>query len=86
MADPSQPRRDTAGSPGKDCAGVGWRAALGGERAVDGRAQGEFLLGDKWASGTDAQRAEFTALFPQLFGAIAFPLIRKNFEHLETIV
>ena len=55
-------------------------------KKVDGRAQGEFLLGDRWASGTDGQRAEFSKLFPQLFGAIAFPRIRKNFEHLETIL
>lgn len=53
---------------------------------VDGVAQGEFLLGDKWATGSDAQRAEFAALFPELFGAVAFPRIRGDFEHLETIL
>ena len=48
--------------------------------------QGKLLLGDDWAKGTDAQRKEFGELFQTLFGKLAFPKVRKNFEHLETIL
>lgn len=51
-----------------------------------GEAQGTFLVGDDWAKGTDAQRKEFVDLFHQLFGKIAFPKIRKNFENLDTVI
>ncbi|MDX2013272.1 MAG: ABC transporter substrate-binding protein [Myxococcaceae bacterium] len=48
--------------------------------------QGKVLLGDDWAKGTDAQRKEFGDLFLQLFGKLAFPKIRKNFENLDTVI
>src|ERR1700690_402535 len=48
--------------------------------------QGKALLGDNWAKGTDAQRAEFQKLFLSLFGKMAFPKIRKNFENLDTVL
>ena len=48
--------------------------------------QGKFLVADSWARGTDAQRKEFQDLFLQLFGKIAFPKIRKNFENLDTVL
>ncbi len=51
-----------------------------------GEEQGKALLGDAWAKGTDAQRAEFIKLFQSLFGKIAFPKIRKNFENLDTVL
>ncbi|MBL8923568.1 MAG: ABC transporter substrate-binding protein [Myxococcaceae bacterium] len=51
-----------------------------------GEEQGKFLVGDEWAKGTDAQRKEFIDLFHQLFGKIAFPKIRKNFENLDTVI
>lgn len=51
-----------------------------------GEEQGRFLMGDEWAKGTDAQRKEFVELFHQLFGKIAFPKIRKNFENLDTVI
>ena len=51
-----------------------------------GEEQGKYLLGDQWAKGTDAQRKEFVELFYQLFGKIAFPKIRKNFENLDTVL
>jgi phospholipid transport system substrate-binding protein len=51
-----------------------------------GEEQGKFLVGDEWAKGTDAQRKEFIELFHQLFGKIAFPKIRKNFENLDTVI
>lgn len=50
-----------------------------------GDAQGEALLGADWAKGTPAQRREFTELFHTLFAGLAFPQIRANFKHLETI-
>ena len=51
-----------------------------------GEEQGKFLVVDEWAKGTDAQRKEFVDLFHQLFGKIAFPKIRKNFENLDTVL
>ena len=48
--------------------------------------QGKFLVADSWGRGTDAQRKEFQDLFLQLFGKIAFPKIRKNFENLDTVL
>ena len=48
--------------------------------------QGKFLCADYWAKGSDAQKKEFQDLFLQLFGKIAFPKIRKNFENLDTIL
>ncbi|MFO0600247.1 MAG: ABC transporter substrate-binding protein [Myxococcaceae bacterium] len=48
--------------------------------------QGKMLVADSWAKGTDAQRKEFQDLFLQLFGKIAFPKIRKNFENLDTVL
>ncbi len=51
-----------------------------------GDEQGKYLLGDEWAKGTDAQRKDFIDQFHQLFGKIAFPKIRKNFENLDTVL
>lgn len=48
--------------------------------------QGKLLVADSWAKGTDAQRKEFVALFHDLFARMAFPKIRKNFEHLDTVL
>jgi phospholipid transport system substrate-binding protein len=47
--------------------------------------QGKLLLGDDWEKGTADQRKEFTQLFQTLFAKIAFPKVRKNFEHLDSI-
>jgi phospholipid transport system substrate-binding protein len=52
--------------------------------SLDGEAEGEVLLGEAWAKGTDAQRKEFVSLFHQLFAAMAFPKIRENFKNLDT--
>ncbi len=51
-----------------------------------GEEQGRYLLGDEWAKGTDAQRKDFIEQFHQLFGKIAFPKIRKNFENLDSVL
>ncbi len=48
--------------------------------------QGKLMVAESWAKGTDAQRKEFQELFLQLFGKIAFPKIRKNFENLDTVL
>jgi phospholipid transport system substrate-binding protein len=48
--------------------------------------QGKALTGEQWAKGTDAQRKEFVELFHLLFGKVAFPKIRKNFENLDTVL
>ncbi len=51
-----------------------------------GEEQGKQLLGAEWAKGTPAQQKEFVELFHQLFGKMAFPKIRKNFENLDTVL
>jgi phospholipid transport system substrate-binding protein len=48
--------------------------------------QGKLMVADSWARGTPAQRQEFQELFLTLFGKIAFPKIRKNFENLDTVL
>ncbi len=53
---------------------------------MDAEAQGRYLVGDPWESASEEQRTEFARLFTRLFAAIAFPNIRKSFEHLETIL
>ena len=55
-------------------------------KSFAGEEQGKQLMGEPWAKGTDAQRKEFVELFHQLFGKIAFPKIRKNFENLDTVL
>ncbi len=51
-----------------------------------GEEQGKYMLGDEWAKGTEGQRKEFIEQFHQLFGKIAFPKIRKNFENLDSVL
>ncbi len=55
-------------------------------KQLDGPAQARFLLGKAHDAATAAQRTEFIKLFHGLFGAVAFPRIRKNFEKLETVL
>ena len=55
-------------------------------KQFDTEEQGKYLLGDAWAKGTEAQRKEFSQLFLDIFGKVAFPRIRKNFEHLDTVL
>jgi len=53
---------------------------------LDSMSQGAYLLGDHWKTGSSSQQSEFAKLFTELFAAIAFPKIRKDFEHLDTIL
>jgi phospholipid transport system substrate-binding protein len=55
-------------------------------RQLDGEAQARALLGEAWEAASAEERAEFVRLFHGLFAAIAFPQVRDNFEHLETIL
>ena len=48
--------------------------------------QGKYLTGEHWAKATPAQQQEFTKGFQQLFAKIAFPKVRKNFEHLGAVL
>jgi phospholipid transport system substrate-binding protein len=59
------------------------KAAL---KYFDGEAQGKLLLGPSWDKATAAQRTEFVQLFETLFAKMAFPKVRTNFEHLESIL
>ncbi|MDF1566162.1 MAG: ABC transporter substrate-binding protein [Deltaproteobacteria bacterium] len=51
-----------------------------------GEEQGQALLGEHWEKASPEQRKQFVRDFQALFAALAFPKIRKAFEHLETIV
>ncbi len=57
-----------------------------GLKQLAGEAQARFLLGEAYEKATPAEREEFQRLFHALFAGIAFPKIRQNFEHLETIL
>lgn len=48
--------------------------------------QGKYLAGEHWAKATPAQQQEFNKGFQELFAKIAFPKVRKNFEHLATVL
>ncbi|HVE87898.1 MAG TPA: ABC transporter substrate-binding protein [Myxococcales bacterium] len=48
--------------------------------------QGKYLTGEYWAKATPAQQQEFTKGFQELFAKIAFPKVRKNFEHLAAVL
>lgn len=50
-----------------------------------GEEQGKFLLGADWDKGTAEQKKEFVSLFHTLFAKIAFPKVRENFKHLESV-
>jgi phospholipid transport system substrate-binding protein len=54
-------------------------------KQFDGEAQGQFLFGEDWAKGTEAQRKEFVQLFLGVLGKIAFPKVRENFKYLDSI-
>ncbi len=66
--------------------GVRYSKDLTALKNFAGEEQGKYLLGDDWAKGTDAQRKDFIDQFHQLFGRMAFPKIRKNFENLDTVL
>jgi phospholipid transport system substrate-binding protein len=51
-----------------------------------GDEQGKFLTGEYWAKATPEQQKEFVKRFHELFGKIAFPKVRRNFEHLATVL
>ena len=55
-------------------------------KLLAGDRQGQRLLQDRWKKATPKQRQRFTKNFQGLFAALAFPKIRKNFEHLKSIV
>lgn len=57
-----------------------------GLKQLAGEAQAKFLLGEAYEKASPAERKEFQKLFHALFAGIAFPKIRQNFEHLETIL
>jgi phospholipid transport system substrate-binding protein len=51
-----------------------------------GEEQSKLLLADEWTKASDAQKKEFTQLFHTLFAKMAFPKIRDDFKHLETVL
>lgn len=55
-------------------------------KSFAGDEQGKVLTAESWTKGTDAQRAEFSKLFLELFGKIAFPKIRDSFKNLDTVL
>ncbi|MAO82343.1 MAG: hypothetical protein CMH50_00445 [Myxococcales bacterium] len=55
-------------------------------KLLSGEDQGKRLLQGHWAKASPAERKRFTRNFQGLFAALAFPKVRKNFEHLKSIV
>ena len=54
--------------------------------AFDGEAQGALIFGEEWAKQPAEERARFVKALHSFFALVAFPNIRKDFEHLETIL
>ena len=77
--DPTKPIKVVVGS-------IRQSRDLAALKHLAGEEQGKYLLGEAWKQGTDAQRKEFISMFHTLFGKIAFPKVRQNFEHLDTIL
>lgn len=48
--------------------------------------QGQRLLEASWKTASPGQKKLFTERFQALFAGLAFPKIRKNFEHLKSMV
>jgi len=48
--------------------------------------QGKYLTGEYWSKATPEQQQQFTQNFQELFAKIAFPKLRKNFEHMAGVV
>ena len=56
-------------------------------KSFDGPAQGAALFGaEPWAQQPAKQRARFIKVLHDFFSVVAFPKLRKDFEHLETIL
>jgi len=77
--DPTAPLKTVVGSvkAGRDLSALKYFAT---------EDQGKLLTQEFWAKGTEAQHKEFTGLFQTLFGKIAFPKIRENFQYLDTVL
>lgn len=56
-------------------------------KSFDGQAQGVALFGSEvWAQQPAEQQARFIKVLHGFFSVVAFPKLRKDFEHLETIL
>lgn len=55
-------------------------------KSFDGEAQGELLFGALWTQQPAAERARFVKTLHDFFSVVAFPKLRADFEHLETIL
>ena len=56
-------------------------------KSFDGQAQGASLFGaEVWAQQPAEQQARFIKVLHDFFSVVAFPKLRKDFEHLETIL
>jgi len=55
-------------------------------KQLAGASQGEALLPEAWKGASPKDKGLFVERFHGLFAALAFPKLRANFEHLETIV
>lgn len=55
-------------------------------KSFDGQKQGKLLFGESWEGYPDEERQRFVTALHAFFTLVAFPNIRKDFEHLETII
>ena len=56
-------------------------------KSFDGQAQGVELFGaEVWGQQPAEQQARFVKVLHDFFSVVAFPKLRKDFEHLETIL
>ena len=55
-------------------------------KSFNGHLQGEFLIGPMWEKTSTEHRQAFIKRLHQFFTLMAFPKLRKDLKHLETIV
>ena len=55
-------------------------------KSFDGHAQGVFLLSDAWSNQSKDEQNRFVKSLHGFFTLIAFPNLRRDLEHLETII
>jgi phospholipid transport system substrate-binding protein len=55
-------------------------------KSFAGPSQGELLFGSDWKTYPAEEQQRFVTALHGFFRLVAFPNIRKDFEHLETIV
>ena len=55
-------------------------------KSFNGQLQGESLIGEEWKTKSPDQQKAFINRLHQFFTLMAFPKLRADLEHLETII